>query len=277
LAAVLGHEFGHFEKRHTLNQFKATRSGTDLLSWAAVLSSMSNNPYAHRNFEDLELSVYGNLYRFSRDQEREADMVGLGYLNASTLRPQAAANIWRNLIGEMEASASARGLKKPRFDKVAFFASHPPQAERAAYLSALAAPEGDSRQEGAEPFKQALAKWLPVFLEDQIKLNDFGGSEYLINALAEDGWTAELWQARGELFRARGAARDLVHATDFYSKAIALEPDLAAAHRGLGLALIKTGRASEGGVALARYLELKPEASDAAMIKMTIESVGGRQ
>lgn len=275
LAAVLGHEFGHFERRHTLAAFKAHRRGTDLLSWAAVLASMSSSPHARRSFDDLKLSVYGNLARFSRDQERQADLVGVGYLNASELRPQAASRIWQNLIAETEASAVARGLKRPRFDKVAFFASHPPEAERAAYLGALAVPSGDTRDDGADRYKQAMAQWLPVFLDDQIKLNDFGGSEYLINTLAQDGWTAPLWQARGELFRARGAPRDLVNAVNFYLKAIELEPELAEAYRGLGLSLIKTGRGTQGRVALERYLQLKPAASDAAMIGMTITSTLG--
>ena len=275
LAALLGHEFGHFEKRHTLNVFKARRRGTDLLSWAAVLASMSSSPYARRNFDDLRLSVYGGFARFSRDQEREADLVGLGYLNGSRLRPQEASRIWRNMIAEAEASSIARGVPKPRFDKIAFFASHPPDAERAVYLSALADPEGNTRDNGAERYKQALAKWMPVFLDDQIGLNDFGGSEFLISSLAENGWTAPLWQARGELFRARGAPRDLVNAADFYSKAIELEPELAEAYRGLGLSLIKTGRGAEGRVALQRYLQLKPAASDAAMIDVTINSIRG--
>ena len=39
------------------------------------------------------MSVYGSLLRFSRDQEREADLVGLGYLNGSALRPQAASQV----------------------------------------------------------------------------------------------------------------------------------------------------------------------------------------
>ncbi|MBA3678539.1 MAG: M48 family metalloprotease [Sphingosinicella sp.] len=277
LASVLGHEFGHFEKRHTLASFKAHRKGTDFLSWASVLASMSNSAGVHRNFADLEMSVYGSLLRFSRDHEREADLLGIGYLNGSTLRPQAASQIWRNLMAETEASAAARGLKKPRFDRVAFFSSHPPEAERADYLGALAMPEGDGRDEGSEAYGRALAKWLPVFLNDQIKLNDFGGSEYLINSLAKDGWTAPLWQMRGELFRARGAPRDLAHAADFYLNAITIEPELAEAHRGLGLSLVKTGRTEEGRVALARYLELKPDASDSAMIGMTIASIGGNQ
>ena len=138
LAAVLGHEFGHFERRHGLNKFKASRTGTDILSWAAVLTAMAGSYEAQSNFNNLQISIYGNLYRYGRDTEREADLLGLGYLNASTLPPQAASQVWRNAMGEAEASASARGLKKPRFDAIAFTASHPPDAERAAYLSALA-------------------------------------------------------------------------------------------------------------------------------------------
>ena len=277
LGSVLGHEFGHFEKRHTLEKFKGKRSGTDLISWAAVLASASHDPDVHRSFLQLRHGVYGRIYRFGRDTEREADMMGIGYLNASALSPQAASRVWSNMIAEQEASALTRGLKKPRFDRVAFFASHPPEGERAAYLSALALPEGADRDEGAERYRQALAKWLPIFLDDQIKLNDFGASEYLIKKIAEHGWTASLWYARGELFRARGAPRDLVHATEFYANAIALEPEMAAAHRGLGLSMIKTGRENEGRAALQRYLGLNPDAADAAMIGMTIASAGGRQ
>lgn len=276
LAAVLGHEFGHFEKRHSLRDFKKSRTASDLIAWGSVLTSMSSSYDVHRGFGELQYSIYGNFFRFNRDQEREADLVGIGYLNASSLRPQAAARIWRNVMAELQASAVSRGLKKPRFDAIAFTARHPPHAERADYLAALAAPEGDRREEGTERYRQALAKWMPAFLEDQIKLNDFGGSEYLINALAEHGWTAPLWHARGELFRARGAPRDLVNAADFYAKAIALEPRLAEAHRGLGLSLIKTGRPSEGRAALERYLQVKPDASDAAMIGMTLTSIGGK-
>lgn len=277
LAAILGHEFAHFEKRHGLQDFKARRTGSDFLAWGAMLASMSSSYDVRRSFNDLQLSVYGSFFRFSRDQEREADLIGLGYLNASSLRPQAASRVWENLMAEFQASAVSRGLKKPRFNAIAFTATHPPQAERAAYLGALATPEGENRDERARQYKHALAKWLPIFLDDQIKLNDFGGSEYLINALAEDGWTAPLWHARGELFRTRGAQRDLIHAADFYSKAIAIDPDLAEAHRGLGLSLIKTGRATEGRAALERYLQLNPDASDAAMIGMTIASLGGSQ
>ena len=274
LAAVLGHEFGHFERRHSLQQFKARRSGTDLLSWAAVLTAMSGTRAAYQTFNNMQWSVFGGLARFGRDQEREADLLGLGYLNGSHLRPAAASRLWRNLILEEEASAAARGLRKPDFDHNAFFASHPASGERAAYLYALAVPDGEARDEGADRYAAAVGPWLPKFLDDQIALNNFGASDYIINRLGEVGWTATLWRARGDLFRMRGNPRDLMNAVDFYEKAVGLDASLPEAQRGLGLSLIKTGRSAEGRAALTRYLALRPEASDKAMIDMTIASLG---
>ena len=270
LATVLGHEFGHFEQRHGLNRFKETRSGTDVLAWAQVLVSLAPNYDTRRAYRDIELSVYGHLFRYSRDNEREADRLGIAYLNRSRLRPQAASLVWQNLMAEYEVSARHRGLKRPNFNRIAFAASHPPEGERANYLSTLAAPEGADRDSGAERYRAMLAPWMPLFLEDQVKLNDFGGSEYLIETLAQTGWTAGLWFARGELYRNRGNQRDLVQAADFYARAIEMDTGMADAHRGLGLSLMKTGRPSDGQKALQAYLDLKPGASDANMIRMML-------
>lgn len=270
LAAILGHEFGHFESRHSLRRFQGMRRGTDTLAWGALLASMAPSYDTRRTYENLEISVYGSLFRYSRDNEREADLLGLGYLNKSSLRPQAASEVWQNLIGEIEASAISRGLKKPRFDTVAFTASHPPEGERAGYLAALAEPTGANRDDGALRYKEALSAWLPVFLDDQIKLNDFGGSEYIITKLAQNGWNPTLWFARAELYRTRGHQRDLVNAVQFYSNALALDGNMPAAYRGLGLSLIKTGNQSEGQAALTKYLTLKPNADDAKMITLLL-------
>jgi Zn-dependent protease with chaperone function len=270
LAAVLGHEFGHFEQRHSLADFKSLRSGTDVLAWTAVLVNLAASYNTRRVYRDVELSVYGHLYRYNRDQEREADRLGIAYLNKSRLRPQAASLVWQNIMAEVEVSARHRGLKKPNFNAIAFTATHPPHGERANYLSVLALPEGADRDSGADRYRAMLAPWIPLFLEDQVRLNDFGGSEYLIETLAQAGWTAGLWFARGELYRNRGNQRDLVQAADFYARAIEMESGMADAHRGLGLSLMKAGRPSDGQKALQAYLDLKPGASDANMIRMML-------
>lgn len=59
-------------------------------------------------------------------------------------------------MGKIEASAVARGLKKPNFKAIAFTASHPPEGERAAYLAELALAEGRERDYGAERYREAL-------------------------------------------------------------------------------------------------------------------------
>lgn len=274
LAALLGHEFGHFEQRHGLKRFKARRTGTDILAWGALLASFAPSYNSYRAYQNLQTSIYGSYFRYSRDNEREADLLGLGYLNTSDLRPQAATRVWQNLMSEANASAISRGRKKPDFSSVAFYASHPPDGERAGYLAALASPDGESRDDGAANYREALAPWLGEFLSDQIKLNDFGASEYIIAGLAESGWTPQLWLARGELYRTRGAQRDLVHAAKFYGNAIDLDPSLPEAHRGLGFSLMKIGRREEAGRALARYLKLKPGASDAKMVRMMVPEEG---
>lgn len=270
LGAILGHEFGHFEKRHLLEHFKSAMSGTDLLAWAAVLASIAPTYDTRRTYNDLELSVYGNLYRNDRNQEREADLLGLSYLNQSKFPPQSAAKVWQNVMAEIDASVRIKGLNKPNFNAIAFTASHPPHAERAAYLQELAQPDAGSRDDGHEQYRNALSSWLPVFMDDQIKLYDFGATEYLIQSWAQGGWTAWLWHARGELYRGRGNPRDLVNASEFYTNAINLDPKFADAYRGLGLSLLKTGHALDGQNALRTYLQLKPNASDAKLITMMI-------
>jgi beta-barrel assembly-enhancing protease len=272
LAAVLGHEFGHFEKRHALNAFKKNRTTSDVLSWAYVLAATASTYQSRSTYNDLRYSVYGDLHRYNRDQEREADRLGITYLNGSQLRPQAASKVWINLMAEITVSSQMKGYGKPRFDSIAYTASHPPEMERAATLAALALPEGNTREDGHDRYKAAIKPWLAEFLADQIKLNDFGASEYILNSLAEDGWTDTLWYARGELFRLRGNPRDHVNAANFYREAITLNPNMADAYKGMGLSLMKNGQRAEALDALSHYLKLKPEAQDAEMIRMLLPS-----
>ncbi|MCK0099773.1 M48 family metalloprotease [Qipengyuania sp. S6317L1] len=270
LAAILGHEFGHFEKRHSLNGFRSRRRGTDILAWSALLVSAAPSQQGFRNHQNLELSVYGELFSYKRNQEREADLLGLGYLNASEYRPQSASEVWTNLMGEIEASARVRGKRKPNFKRVAFTASHPPQGERAAYLKALADPQGYNRDDGALRYREMLAPFLSLFLEDQVRHNDFGATQYILNSLGDLGWNADLYFAQGEMYRSRGNQRDFANAIESFEAALELDSTMAAAYRGLGLCLIRAGDRSRGREALKSYLELAPEAEDSAMILMMI-------
>lgn len=273
LASVLGHEFAHFELRHSLLGFKRSRAGSDILAWTAVLGAIAAT-YGNgttTSTSDMQISVYGALMHYNRDQERAADALGFAYMASARYRAAAAADVWRAMMNEADGAAAARGQRKPRYDKLAFFATHPTDLERADTLSILANRVPGGEFDGGKPYAEAMKPWLPLFLEDQLKLNDFGGSEYILTRLGGEEWPPSLLFARGELYRLRGNPRDLVNAADFYRKALAGDAGLVEAQRGLGLSLLRSGSVPEGKSALAAYLAAKPNSADAAMLRSLIQ------
>ena len=261
LGAVLGHEFGHFEKRHGVFGFKNKRTMSDVMAWIGVAAPQSAG---------FQYSLLGQVYAFNREQEREADMIGVQYLAASDYPSSAAARVWRRLMAEQDASASARGRKAKHGYAAGYFASHPSELSRATTLEAAAVRYGDEGDEGRAAYAQALKDWLPEFLGDQIKRNDFGGSDFILSQLASDGWSGPLLFARAELYSQRGNPRDYVTAAQFYEQAIEKGYAAPKALRGLGLAQLRTQQTEQGKASLRQYLQQSPDASDASLISSLI-------
>jgi len=272
LASVLGHEFAHFELRHSLAGYRARRSGSDLAAWIGVasLGALALGTGTGYSGGSMRVAVYGDLYRFQREQESTADRLGFGYMTGSGYRPSAAADVWRAVMDETDQTALDRGRRSQRYDNVAFFASHPTHLERANTLDTLAASAGGGDYDGREQHLAALAPHLAMFLADELALNDFGGTDFVIQRMAGDDYSAPLLFARGELYRKRGHPRDLASATGFYQEALALDPANVEAWRGLGLAQMRSGNAIEGANALRTYLERAPDVADAPMLRMMI-------
>lgn len=267
LGAVLGHEFAHFELRHTVSAFKRARTASDIMSWAAVLGGL-----AGVDTSLLQWSIVGSFYRFNRDQEQEADLLGLKYLRSSTYSAMAAPALWEHIMAEHDATLVGRKRKPRQHYSAGFFDTHPTPLNRATYLRDAASKTADDSVElASNGHSVALAKFMPQFLDDQIKLNDFGGTEYLLGQIASaNGWTGDLLYARGELYRTRGNPRDLVSAAQFYGEAIKAGYTAPEARRGLGLSLMRSGQVTDGRAALNEYLRLKPEASDAKAISALV-------
>jgi predicted Zn-dependent protease len=264
LAAVLGHEFTHFENRHTLRLFKDIRAKTDALSWLSFIPI----PYVGML---SQIALIGGIYEFSRDMEREADAGSLAEMARAGYDPREASVVWEQLGAELDATAKVRGHKSQKNKNGGMFATHPKTTERMAVLRekaaamALAQPGVDRAAE----YRAALKEWWPKLIDDQIKLQDFGGTEYLLTTLAgsdEAGWTADLLYARGELYRSRGQAGDFEKAAEFYRAALAKGGALPEAWRGLGLAQLRLGQTAEGRAALREFLAKRPNAEDALIL-----------
>ena len=267
LSAILGHEFTHFENRHGLTGLRKRRSATNWGAWLTVASFAGGQP---RNFMPDFLAVYS---AYSRDQEREADMGGLRRMAANGYRPMAASAVWMHMREEKDAQAGALGFKSLKDADYGPFASHPMDVERMTYL----AREGQTLEAGAKDFdgvaeyRAALAPLWPMLIEDQIKLNDFGGSEYVLENLAHGDWTGPLLYARAELYRARGGVADRLTAETLYRQAVVRPDAPAATWRGLGLVLLRNGRGDEGRASLRTYLDRTPDAADRAVLTAMVE------
>ena len=83
----------------------------------------------------------------------------------------------------------------------------------------------------------------PMLLDDQVKLNDPGASQYLIETLARDGWNGLLRHYEGEVWRLRNRPGDELRAAQSYAAAVAYPDAPADAWRWHGIALMKEGRA----------------------------------
>ena len=257
LATVLGHEFSHFEKQHSLKSFRDIKAKSDAVAW---LGFVPGGIFA-------QMGLMGSVFRFNREMEKEADMAALEYLSSSGYDPMAASQIWEQLRGEMEAQAKAdKSIAKEAEND--FFSSHPNTKDRMEYLRAAAKRKAPNSENGADRYRETIARWWPRLIEDQVKLGDFASTEYLLASLARGQWTADLLYGRGELYRARGKKGDFEAAEGFYRQAIKTDAKLAESWRGLGLVLMRQGKAVEGRKMLRQYLAASPNAGDKAIIGM---------
>ena len=107
----------------------------------------------------------------------------------------------------------------------------------------------------------------PTLLDDQVKLNDPGASQYLIETLAQDGWNGLLRFYEGEVWRLSNRPGDDIRAEQSYAAAVVYPDAPADAWRWHGISLMKQGRSAEAKAAFTRYLTMKPDAPDAAWVR----------
>ncbi len=274
LAGVIAHESGHFLRRHMIRQWRDTRRKTDIFaiaSMAAGVGGAGAGMYMGDYVQLAQLGTVLSLLRYSRALEAEADAMGARLIAQAGYDPMEMSNVWAQLIGELDLSAKYR--RKHRDRGYSLFATHPAEESRMADLR-ISAQElrvpGRSYVTGRARYLDAIAPVRPTLLDDQVKLNDPGASQYVIEQLARDGWNGLLRFYEGEVWRLRNRKGDQERAEQSYSIAVAYPDAPADAWRWHGLALMKQGRQSEAKRALSHYLAMKPKAPDAPFIRQMI-------
>ena len=276
LAGVIAHESAHFLRKHQIRQWRDTRRKTDVFSFLAMGAGMAGGVagiYAGDLIQLAQLGAILSLLKYNRTLEAEADALGVRLLAEAGYDPMAMSETWEQLIGELDLSAKYR--RKHRDRDFSLFSTHPSPDSRMADLRISAA---EVRQPGRtydayrDRYLAALADLRPTLLDDQVKLNDPGASQYIIDTLAKDGWNGLLRFHEGEIWRLRNSQSkdDETRAALGYAAAIAYPDAPPDAWRWHGVMLLKQGRAAEARAAFARYLQMSPNAPDAALVRQMV-------
>jgi predicted Zn-dependent protease len=260
LALVLGHEFAHFRQRHSIQQWRRAKRSSAFLGSFGLLAWGGGAGAAGYLANILGTA---SMYQFSRDAEREADDIGFEVATAEGYDAHAGARLWQRMQDEEDA----RRYGKP----VPVFASHPKTAERLEDVRAAAAASGqDQGESGREAYRRAVRPFLAHWLELELSRRMYDSSVRVIGDLrtrAEPELQATYAFFEGEAHRRRGGEGDLARAHALYAEAVGLPDPPVAAHREHGLALRDQGQPEAAAASLQRYLELAPEAGDAAFVR----------
>ena len=273
LAGVIAHESGHFLRRHMIRSWRDQRKKTDLFAigaMAAGVGGAAGGVYLGDYVQLAQLGTILSLFSYSRAMEAEADAMGARLIGEAGYPPIEMANVWEQLIGEEDASARYRRKRRRRGS---LFDTHPSPRSRMADLKLSAAEvtvPGRAYDNGRARYLSKISSIRQTLLDDQVRLNDPGASQYLLNTLALDGWNGLLRYYEGEVWRLRSRAGDDARAAQSYAVAVAYPDAPAEAWRSHGLSLIKDGRNGEGKAALGRYLQMKPGAPDAPFIRQMV-------
>lgn len=259
LAYVLGHEVGHYLRRHSVQLWRDVRAKSGFLAYFRLLTAAAGvgfvGPLA-------DLAAMASVFGFSRENEREADELGFELMVKAGYDPREAPKIWEALLKERAAAKDPTSF--------IFFATHPPTEERIETLKKLAQTTAASGRPVRVGKEQFLAKLIPLratLLRDELRRREFAGSQVVLDRLLEEGVSlGELHFFQGELYRLRTQVGDPERAIASFEKALEFADAPPETHRALGLLFSRTGQKEKARLSFGRYLQTRPDAEDRAMI-----------
>ncbi len=163
LAGVLGHEIGHVVARHTTQRYDRNVLGQIGAVGAKILGGLAGGYFGGDVGARLGSQVLGQVgalgaqayvQGFSREQEYEADELGIAYLRTAGYEPRAMASFLGQLAANDQLEARLTGRKE---STPSWLRSHPRTADRLTRASEGAAEDSPSaREQGRERFFAAI-------------------------------------------------------------------------------------------------------------------------
>lgn len=134
VAGVLAHEIGHVTARHTAQRYSQAKAAQIGLTLLGVLGQVAGAPAGVSDLASVGADLY--LKAFSRDQETEADTLGVRYMARSGFSAQGMTSFFRKLKahGDLQSKLANKGAKAAH----AFGSTHPRTEDRIVHAIKLA-------------------------------------------------------------------------------------------------------------------------------------------
>jgi hypothetical protein len=269
LAAVLGHEIGHYQRRHMIAAYRNAKAWMSVLTVLLYGAGAVGGNAGVGAITGAQLVAISAMAKYSRTHEAESDAIGLDSMARAGYDPREAAKVWRTVLKEQAADPDKR-LRIP------FLESHPAEELRMKALEERAASQLTPELEGAtgkDDFDAMVRPLRAMLLADELTMRRPERTDVVLRQLHAEGFLsdAEFAFESAEVLRLRDGAGDAERAIGLYREALDAGGVPAVAHRNLGLLLRRAGDAERSRAELTQYLELVPDAPDRALLESHLQ------
>jgi predicted Zn-dependent protease len=267
LVMVLSHEIAHVTERHVPKgiekAYNMQLAGQIGMTAGAATGVLPNSPALGKAYE---YSMGAAINGHGRNQERDADRIGLDYLVKAGFDPREAPITFELLLAEYGDSGRL---------KTFFYGSHPSNQERFKTLTDLAKSKYGKTVEStklavnSEEFKRATRRVVIAVGVNDYEEKRFSSAKAMFEKAVrafQDDPQPHYYLGKIALETTGDADAAIAH----LQASIAAEAEYAPPHRELGLAYYRKGDRARAIASLERYLALDPKAADANQIKATI-------
>lgn len=264
LAMIVGHEAAHIDLGHIVS--RATDRNRVALGAQALSGVLGNRS----TLTDLGVKTGAVLVvqNFSRDDEREADKLGLQYVIAAGYDPVEAATAFQAISTGKSRSSALGNL----------FSSHPVSQARFNAISALARQSGSGGGDVNGPEYRNMTAALSIEAAGALReQGEYAAAERVIGGRLGSGIeTADGYLEKGRVLMARntGGSANIGEAILMFEEARRLDPARADIQREIGMAYFERGEkgdAEKSIEALTSYLEMVRNPRDADEVRRVIE------
>jgi hypothetical protein len=105
LAAIVGHELGHYLERHQVEQLRDAKDKAMLAQLVGLIGGIAGAVG--------KVGILATQFAFSREHETRADRLGMRLMKDAGYEGRQAARVWDNLLGELKVTGGENGRRRP--------------------------------------------------------------------------------------------------------------------------------------------------------------------